>query len=165
MKEYSIIPEISHRKFLPFLLVVSQLVAIGLGIFGYFLTSVGFILAACYQICAFYWAALSLCDRYYRLNVSFDSISVQSIFNKTSKYDIDTLRWKILRIPWYRNYYILLYSSRRSLVAIVKPHWKNALEIMRLPHLGKLSPAEIDYLNFLKRNGRLPPNISQIKQK
>lgn len=165
MREYSVIPEVSQRKLLPFLLIVCQLVAIGLGILGYFITSAGFALAACYQICVFYWVGLYLCDRYYRLNVSFDSITVQNIFNKTAKYDTDTLRWKILRIPWYRSYYILLYSSRRSPVAIVRPHWKNALEIVRFPHLGKLSSAEIDYLNFLKRCGQLPPNISRIKQK
>lgn len=165
MREYDIVPEFRYSKFLFLFALVCQLIAIGSGILGYFVALAGSILAAFYQFGALYCVGLSLCNRYYRLYISSDSITVWNMFNKPKDYPTNTLRWMIARIPWYRSYYILLYSSGRIPIAIVKPHWKNALEIVHFPHSGQLSSAELDYLKFLKKMGLLIIDINRINQR
>ena len=155
MNKYSIVPEFSYCKYFPFLAVVCQLITIGLIVFGIFIASPCLILACCFQFCSLYYAGLFICNRYYRLNISSDSITVWYLFNKSKKFCTNEMRWKIRRIPWYNSYFIILHSSRRIPIAIIKPHWKNALRIIHLPHSGKLSSAELKYLKFLKDIGLL----------
>lgn len=155
MGEYNIFPEYRYYKTFPFLAITYQLIAIMFAVFGNFITSVGFILTFIFQVCSFYYAGLSICSRCYRLNITSNLITVWNIFNKPKKYPADKLRWKIRRIPWYNSYFIFLYSSGRIPIAIVKPHWKNALRILLFPHSGILSTVEREYLKFLKNIGLL----------
>lgn len=155
MGEYSIVPEFSFNKFFPLLAGTYQLIAIGFFAFGYFVASVGFILSYIFQLCSFYYVGLFLCDKFYRLFIFPDQITVQNAFGKQNTYRVDNLRWRIVRIPWYNSYYVLLYSSGRNLIAVVKPHWKNVPRILHFPHSGKLSSKEIEYLKFLKSVGLL----------
>ena len=153
MRDYNIIPEFRYSKFFPFSAIICQLGAIGFMVVGHLVTSVAFLLACIFQFCALYYAGLSIFNRYYRLNISSDSVTVWSIVNKPKQYRSDELRWRIGRIPWYNSYFILLYSTGRIPVAIVQPHWKNALRLIHFPHYGKLSSVELDYLEFLKSVG------------
>ena len=158
MEEYNIIPEFCYYKAFPFFAIICQLVAVGLMLFGIFVTSVGFILAFCFQFCALYYTGLFICNKYYRVNISSAFITIWSVFNKVKKYPIIKLRWKIVRIPWYNSHYLLLYSSGRMPIAVIRPHWKNALRILSFPHSGTLGCAELEYLNFLKKSGLLKQN-------
>ncbi len=155
MGEYSIVPEFRYCKFFPLFTIIYQLVAIGFVAFGHFIASVAFILACIFQFCAFYYAGLFIFNKFYRLNISSSSITVWNMFNYSKMYPADKLRWKIGRIPWYNTYFILLYSSGQIPIAIIKPHWENALRIIHFPHAGKLSSVELEYLKFLKSVGLL----------
>lgn len=155
MGEYDIVPEFRHFKAFPFIAITYQLVAIGFAVFGCFVASVGFILALFFQFCSVYYTGLFLCNRYYRLNVTSSFITVRNLFNKPRRYHADKLRWKMRRIPWYNSYFILLYSSGRIPIAIIKPHWKNALRMIHFPHSGIFTSVELRYLNFLESAGLL----------
>lgn len=155
MREYDIIPEFPHPKTFPLLAIVCQLCVVGSSVFGCLVSSAGFVLAILFQFCTVYYAGLSFCNKYYRVHITANCISVHSIFNKLRTYHANELCWKILRIPWYNSYYILLYSSRRVPIAILRPLWKNALSVLRFPHRGKLRCVELDYLKFLEKVGLL----------
>ena len=155
MGEYSIVAELRFSKFFPLFTGIYQLMVIAFWAFGCLVAPPGFVLAYIFQFCSLYYVGLSLCAKFYKLRISPNLITVRNIFSKEKSYGTDNLRWKIGRIPWYNSYYVLLYSSRRIPIAIVKPHWKNALRILRFPHLGKLSTMEIEYLKFLKSAGLL----------
>lgn len=153
MGGYSVVPEFRFSKFFPLLAGAYQLIAVGFFAFGYFITSAGLMLSCIFQLCSLYYVGLFLCDKFYRLIISPDQITVQNIFGKQKTYRVDNLRWSIGRIPWYNSYYVLLYSSGRNPIAVVRPHWKNVPRILHFPHSGKLSSQEIEYLKFLKSVG------------
>lgn len=155
MREYTIAPEFRYSKFFPFLAILHQIAAIGFLVFGYFITPVGFILTILFLLCSLYYIGLSLCTKFYQVHVSLDLLTVRNIINKRRIYHTDKLWWKILKLPWYNTYYILLYSSKQVPIAIVRPHWPNSLRILKFPHLGKFSADELVYLKFLKRVGLL----------
>ena len=153
MGEYSIVSEFRYFKIFPFLAAFYQFVAIGLAIFGYYITSIGIFLAFIFEGCSFYYIFLSFCKKYYRVNISSGVTTVWSVFNKPTQYCTIQLRWRIKRIPWYNAYFIFLYSSTRIPIAIFKPHWKNALRVLSFPHLGVLTDMELKYIKFLKKVG------------
>ena len=160
MKEYTIIPEFRYSKSFPYAAIFCQIIAIGFVIFGCALTLAGFILAFLFQFCAVYYMGLFLCNRYYRITISPRVITLWSIFNRSKKCQAETLRWKICRIPWFNDYYILLYSSGRMPMALINPHWKNALKLLQFPHFGPLKGTELKYLHFLKSAGLLGQDIT-----
>lgn len=153
MREYVIIPEARYNKLYPILAVVYLLVAVALGFMGHFVTAVGYILAYIFLFCSLYYGVLFFYYKYYQVHVSSSSLIVSNIRGKRISYNTDEIRWKIIRIPWYNSFYIFLYSTKKTPVAIVRPHWKNVAKILRLPHYGKLTPAELQYIKFLKNVG------------
>lgn len=155
MGEYDIIPESRYSKFYPLLVIAYFLVAVAFSYFGCVVTAVGFILAFFFLFCSLYYGGLFLYYRYYRVHISSNSLTVCNIINRRKTYQTDTLQWKIVRIPWYNSYFILLYSSTRFPVAVVRPHWKNVRKILKCPHLGKLNPTELEYIIFMKKVGLL----------
>lgn len=155
MKEYIIVPEARYSKLYPLLAVAYLIAAIAFGLFGHFVTAVGHILAYIILFCSLYYGGLFLYYKNYQVNVSSNSLTVCNIFNKQKKYNVNTLQWKLLRIPWYNSYFLLLYSTAQIPIALIKPHWKNASKILSLPHFGKLSSVEIKYIKFMKKVGLL----------
>ncbi len=150
LREYHIIPEFRYSKAYPYVAFTCLLIAVGLIFFGYFVTSAGFILAICFCFCSIYYASLLFCNKYYRLHITPGITTVWNIFNRSRSYQTDTLRWKIVRIPWYNTYFVLLYSTGKKPVAIIKPHWENMYKLLAYPHHGKLSDTERKYIKFLK---------------
>ena len=155
MNEYNIIPEFRFGKFFPFLICMYQLLTIILLWFAYSIDSTGFILVFIVQFCALYYLALLLINKFYRLDISSSLVTIYNVFHSPKTYSTDTLRWKIVRIPWYCSYYLLLYSSAKIPIAIIVPLWKNALKLLCFPHMGKVSSAEKEYIMFLKSVGLL----------
>lgn len=155
MKKYSITPEFQHSSMFLFFSVMYLFVTMGFAFWGYFVASVGYILSSIFLFCSLYYGLLYLCSKYYQINVSPGLITVWNVMNKPRNYRTDKLWWKIGKIPWYNSYFVLIYSSKRIPVAVVRPHWKNALKLLRLSHLGKLSSTELEYLKFLKNVGLL----------
>ena len=151
MDPYSIVPEFQYYKSFPILGVVCQLVAIIFVFFGYTVSSIGFILAFLYETCSIYYVGLTFINKFYRLDVSSNLITVRGVFNKDKKYNSNSVRWVIRRLPWYNSYFIFLYDSGKIPIAVIKPHWTNALKLTKYQHLGPLSPTEISYLRFLKK--------------
>ena len=155
MGEYIVVPKYHNSKIFPISAIVCQFATTVFICFGLCVTTVGFILAFFFQFCSFYYGGLYFYNKFYRLNMSSRHVTIWNIFNKSKSYQISELRWRIRRIPWYNSYFVLLYASNRIPVAVVKPHWENALRLLKFPHLGKLSSVEIEYLKFLKRVGLL----------
>ena len=153
MKKYYIVPEFRYYKIFPFISVLLLILAVSFVVLGHLVTSAGFILAFFCGFCALYYVSLSIYKKNYRLEIDSNVMIVWNAFRKPQKYQTDNLRWKIQRIPWYRTYYMLIYSSGRIPVAIIKPHWENALRITHFPHIGKLSFTEKEYLSLLKSAG------------
>ena len=159
MKEYTVTPEFRYGKAFLSLSVLCQLVAVGCFVLGCVLSSVGFLLGALFQLCALYDFLLYLCNRNYRLYMTSETVRVQTLFGRSKVYSTETLQWKIRTIPWYNEQYLLLYSSRDIPIAILKPLWKNTLQMLRFPHCGKLNSREQNYLKFLKTNGLLGQDV------
>lgn len=155
MEAYSIVPEFQHFKFYPYLVILFQLIALGFMIFGHFVTSLGYILALMYGFCSFYYITLLFVGKFYRLSVNTNSMIVWSVFNKPKSYNVDKVRWKIQKIPWYNSYFILLYYMDGMPIAIIKPLWTNGLRVVKFRHLGVYSSTEIEYLKFLRKFGLL----------
>lgn len=153
MKEYAIVPETRYSKLYPILAVSYLIAAVALGLFGHFVTAVGYILAFITLFCSLYYGGLFLYFKNYHVKVSSNSLTVCNIFNKHKKYIVDTLQWKLVRIPWYNSYFLLLYSTAQIPITLINPHWKNASKLMRLPHYGKLSSVESKYIGFMKKVG------------
>lgn len=155
MKDYDIVPEFCYSKFFPFLMTVYQFVAMSFILFALHIDPLWSLLAGIFQLCSIYYGGLLLYSKFYKISISANTITIQNIIKKSKSSSVDNLRWKIIRFPWYNSYFILLFQSKRLPIAVVKPHWKNALRILKLSHLGKLSTVELDYLKFLKNVGLL----------
>ena len=153
MREYYIIPEFSYSKTFLFAVTIYQIMAIALVWFGCYFTYASLLLALICQFCAFYYLCLFFCNKNYRLHFTTDSVTVWNLLNKPKQYTSCSIRWKIRRMPWYNTYFVLLYSTARRPIAIVKPHWKNVRKILQLPHHGPLTTAEHEYVKFLKSVG------------
>lgn len=155
MREYVIIPEARYNKLYLILAVAYFLIAVALGFMGHFVTAVGYILACIFLFCSLYYGVLFFYYKYYQVHVSFSSLIVTNIRGKQIHYSADTIRWKIIRIPWYNSFYLFLYTTQQTPVAVVRPHWRNAPRILRFPHHGKLTPVELQYIKFMKNVGLL----------
>ena len=153
MREYYVYPEFRYSKAFLFAVTVFQLVAIGFVCLGFYVTYVCLLLALFSQFCAFYYLCLIFCNKNYRLHFTPDRVTVWNLLNHPKQYVSCSIRWKIKRIPWYNTYFVLLYSTERKPIAIVKPHWKNVRKILQLPHNGPLTAVEHEYIKFLKSMG------------
>lgn len=155
MKEYMIVPEFRYSKTFPFAFIIYQFVTAVFVLLGYHVTGIAYSLAFIFQICVIYYLCLYLINKYCRLHIRPDIVTVWNIFNKPKQYQSVQLCWKIKRIPWYNSYFLCLYSTRQKPVAILKPHWKNALKLLHFPHYGSLTSVELKYIKFLKNIGLL----------
>ena len=153
MQEYYINPEFHYSKTFPFAVVFCQILAIGFICWGCYVTYIAHLLALFCQFGAFYYLYLLFCNKNFRVHITTDSVTVWNLFNRPKQYAFCSIRWKIKRISWYNAYFVLLYSTGQSPIAIVKPHWKDVKRILQLPHHGPLTTAERDYLKFLKSVG------------
>ena len=147
--EYNIVPDPCDYKNFPILAIVGQFAALGFVLLSYF-ESLILILACIYEVISLLYVGLFICQKHYRLNITANHLTVYCIFNKTKKYPVREVWWRIQRIPWYNSFYILLYSSGKVPVAIIKPHWTNAIKIMHFSHLGEMTSVEREYLKFMK---------------
>ena len=153
MREYNIVPEFAYSKTFLLAATICQFVAIGFVVLGYYVTAVSYLAAAILQLSFFYFLCLYLCNRNYRLRITPIHVTVWNLFNKSKQHMTCQIRWKIKRIPWYNTYFVVLYSTSRMPVAILKPHWENVWKILKLPHYGAVSIAERKYIEFLKSVG------------
>ena len=152
MKEYTIIPEFRYSKSFPYAAIFCQIVAIGFVIFGCALTLAGFIFPFLFQFCAVYYMGLFLCNRYYRITITPGVMTVWSIFNRSKKCQAETLRWKVCRIPWFNDYYILLYSSGRMPIALIKPHWmEKRAETLAVPSFRSIEGPRAEISSFFEK--------------
>ena len=153
MREYYIRPEFRYSKSFLFAVAFFQLLAIGFFCLGCYVTYIGFLSALICQFLVFYYLCLFFCNKNYRLHVTPDWVTVWDLLSRPKQYDTSSIRWKIKRIPWYNTYFVLLYSTEPRPIAIVKPHWKNAGKLLKLPHHGSLTAVEREYITFLKSVG------------
>lgn len=155
MKEYVIRPEAHYSKLYPVFMTTFLFAAVAFSFMGHFVTAVGYILTGIFLFCALYYGVLFFYYKYYQVRVCPNALTVCNIKNTHKTYNIDTIRWRIIRIPWYNTYFINIYSTTQKPVAIVRPHWKNATRILKLAHFGKLTPVEKQYIEFMKNVGLL----------
>lgn len=153
MREYYITPEFNNSKMFPFAAGLCQLLTIALVFLGYYITAASYLLAAFIQFSALWYFCLFLCNKNYRLYITPDTVTVWNLLKKEKQHITSQIKWKIKRIPWYNTYYVILYSSPQTPIAILKPHWKNVAKILTRPHLGPLSATEREYIAFLKQVG------------
>ena len=153
LREYYIIPEFSYSNTFLFAVAIYQILAIGFVYLGCYVTYAGLLLALIFQFCVFHYLCLFFCNKNYRLHFTPDGVTVWNLLNKPKQYAVCSIQWKIKRIPWYNTYFVLLYSTEKRPIAIVKPHWKNVRKILQLPHHGPLTTVEREYIKFLKSVG------------
>jgi len=153
LREYHINPEFSYSKTFLFAVIIYQLVAIGFVCLACCVTYACLLPALICQFCAFYYLCLFFCNKNFRLHFTPDSVTVWNLLNQPRQYASCSIRWRIKRIPWYDTYFVLIYSTERRPIAIVKPHWKNVRKILQLPHHGPVTTTEHEYIKFLKSVG------------
>ena len=153
MREYNIVPEFRYYKTFPFAVIIYQLLSIGFIVLGHYVTSISYFAAVILQFSVFYFLYLYLCNRNYRLHIAPVDVTIWNLFNKQRQYPTCQIRWQIKRIPRYNTYFVVLYSTGRRPIAIVKPHWKNVSLVLKFPHHGPLTVVERKYIEFLKSVG------------
>lgn len=154
MKEYRIIPEFPYHKAFPFVAIIYQFIAIGFVVLGHCSTPISYVASVIFQLSAFYFLFLFLCNKNYQLYITPVSVTVWNIFNKPRRYPSCQIQWKIKRVPWYNIYFMVLYSTGRMPIAFLKPHWKNVSKVLKFSHRGPLTIVERKYIEFLKKVGR-----------